>query len=75
MIKKIKLILLFVVAFINPFATIYYVSPFGNDENDGFTTATSFLTIERSTFAVSLEGTVLIRNGIYTKTAPENVIT
>ena len=71
---KRKFLLLFAIASMNSFAINYYVSPNGNDENDGLTTATSFLTIERSTYAVSAGDTVFIRNGIYTKTYPESLI-
>ncbi len=56
------------------FAVNYYVSPSGNDDNDGLTTATAFETIEKSTYVVAPGDTVFIRNGIYTKTSPESLI-
>ena len=58
----------------NSFAINYYVSPNGNDDNNGLTITTSFQTIERATYAVSPGDTVFIRNGIYTKTYPESLI-
>jgi parallel beta-helix repeat protein len=71
--KRIFLFLSTLVA-THSFATNYYVSPSGNDDNDGLTITTSFLTIERATYAVSAGDTVYIRNGIYTKTYPESLI-
>lgn len=71
---KRKILLLFAIGSVNSFATNYYVSPNGNDDNDGLTTATSFLTIERSTYTVAPGDTVFIRNGVYTKTYPESLI-
>ena len=70
--RKILISLTFISQFIS--ATNYYVSPNGNDNNDGLTVSTSFLTIERSTYAVAPGDTVFIRNGIYSKTAPESVV-
>ena len=67
-------LLLFAIASMNSFAINYYVSPSGNDENDGLTITNSFLTIERATYAVAPGDTVFIRNGIYTKTYPESLI-
>jgi parallel beta-helix repeat protein len=56
------------------FATNYYVSPNGNDDNSGLTIGTSFRTIERATYAVAPGDTVLIRNGIYSKNSPQSLI-
>ena len=71
---KRKFLFLFALAFTHTFATNYYVSPNGNDENNGLTIETSFLTIEIATYAVSAGDTVFIRNGIYTKIYPESLI-
>lgn len=71
---KRNLLILFAIASVNAFATNYYVSPNGNDSNDGLSISTSFLTIERSTYAVAAGDTVFIRNGIYTKIYPESLI-
>jgi parallel beta-helix repeat protein len=56
------------------FATNYYVSPSGDDNNNGLTLATAFQTIEASTYAVAPGDTVFVRNGVYTKTYPESLI-
>jgi parallel beta-helix repeat protein len=56
------------------FATNYYVSPSGNDNNNGLTLTTAFKTIEKATYAVAPGDTVFIRNGVYFKTDPESLI-
>jgi parallel beta-helix repeat protein len=56
------------------FATNYYVSPKGDDNNNGLTIATAFQTIEKSTYAVAPGDTVFIRSGTYSKTDPESLI-
>ncbi len=71
--KRITL-LLFVLVSIDTLATNYYVSPTGNDDDDGVTLTTPFLTIERATYAVLPGDTVFIRNGVYTKNDPESLI-
>ena len=66
--------LLFAVLSVKSFSLNYYVSPAGNDNSNGLTVSTSFLTLERATYAVVAGDTVLIRNGIYTKNYPESLI-
>ncbi len=56
------------------FATNYYVSPSGDNNNNGLSTTTAFQTIEAATYAVSAGDTVYVRNGTYTKTYPESLI-
>ncbi len=56
------------------FATNYYVSPNGNDNNNGLTLTTTFRTIEKATYVVAPGDTVFLRSGIYTKTYPESLI-
>jgi parallel beta-helix repeat protein len=56
------------------FATNYYVSPTGDDTNNGLTITTPFQTIEAATYAVAPGDTVFVRNGVYTKTYPESLI-
>ena len=56
---KRKFLFLFAIASMNSFAINYYVSPNGNDENDGLTITASFQTIERATYAVAPGDTVL----------------
>ncbi len=55
-------------------ATNYYVSPNGNDNNNGLTLTTAFKTIDRSTYAVAPGDTVLIRSGVYVNTNPQSLI-
>ena len=71
---KRKLILLFAILSVKSFSINYYVSPAGDDNNNGLTISNSFLTIERATYAVAPGDTVFIRNGIYTKIYPESLI-
>lgn len=56
------------------FANNYYVSPTGDDANNGLTLATAFQTIEAATYAVAPGDTVFVRNGVYTKNYPESLI-
>ncbi len=70
--KIIRVIYLLIVT--NSFAINYYVSPNGDDSNNGLSITTAFQTIEKSTYAVSPGDTVFIRNGIYSKTYPESLI-
>jgi parallel beta-helix repeat protein len=56
------------------FATNYYVSPNGNDNNNGLSIATAFETIEKATYSVAPGDTVFLMSGIYTKTYPESLI-
>jgi parallel beta-helix repeat protein len=56
------------------FATNYYVSPNGDDNNNGLTVANAFKTIEAATYIVSPGDTILIKAGVYTKTYPESLI-
>jgi parallel beta-helix repeat protein len=71
---KRKLTLLFAILSVKSFSINYYVSPAGDDNNNGLTISTSFITIERATYAVAPGDTVFIRNGIYTKIYPESLI-
>ncbi len=56
------------------FAVNYYVSPAGNDDANGLSIATPFLTIERATYAVLPGDTVFVRAGTYSKSSPESLI-
>lgn len=65
---------LFAIITTNSLATNYYVSPAGDDNNNGLTISTAFLTINVASYAVSAGDTVFIMTGIYTENNPESLI-
>ncbi len=70
--KIIRVIFLLIAT--NSFAINYYVSPNGDDSNNGLTIINPFQTIEKAAYSVAPGDTVFIRNGVYSKTNPESLI-
>jgi parallel beta-helix repeat protein len=70
--KLLRLIAFFGFIVQNTFATNYYVSPTGNDNNDGLTLSTSFQSPSYAAFQASAGDTVFFLAGTYTNANPSS---